>query len=130
MTAPKPTLRIDKWLWAARFFKTRARAKEAIDGGKVDINGTRAKPSKELQIGDELSITQGWDEKVVVVDGLSDRRGSATIAQTLYSETEDSIARREMIAEQRRAAGGQVRSEGRPSKKDRRQIHQFRSRNQ
>lgn len=123
-------VRVDKWLWAARFFKTRARAKEAIDGGKVDINGTRAKPSKELQIGDELSITQGWDEKVVVVDGLSDRRGSATIAQTLYSETEDSIARREMIAEQRRAAGGQVRSEGRPSKKDRRQIHQFRSRNQ
>lgn len=123
-------VRVDKWLWAARFFKTRARAKEAIDGGKVDINGTRAKPSKELQIGDELSITQGWDEKVVVVDGLSDRRGSATIAQALYSETEDSIARREMIAEQRRAAGGQVRSEGRPSKKDRRQIHQFRSRNQ
>lgn len=123
-------VRVDKWLWAARFFKTRAKAKEAIDGGKVDINGTRAKPSKELQIGDELSITQGWDEKVVVVDGLSDRRGSATIAQTLYSETEDSIARREMIAEQRRAAGGQVRSEGRPGKKDRRQIHQFRSRNQ
>ena len=123
-------VRVDKWLWAARFFKTRAKAKEAIDGGKVDINGTRAKPSKELQIGDELSITQGWDEKVVVVDGLSDRRGSATIAQTLYSETEDSIARREMIAEQRRAAGGQVRSEGRPSKKDRRQIHQFRNRNQ
>ena len=123
-------VRVDKWLWAARFFKTRARAKEAIDGGKVDINGTRAKPSKELQVGDELSITQGWDEKVVVVDGLSDRRGSATIAQTLYSETEDSIARREMIAEQRRAAGGQVRSEGRPSKKDRRQIHQFRSRSQ
>lgn len=123
-------VRVDKWLWAARFFKTRAKAKEAIDGGKVDINGTRAKPSKELQIGDELSITQGWDEKVVVVDGLSDRRGSATIAQTLYSETEDSISRREMIAEQRRAAGGQVRSEGRPSKKDRRQIHQFRSRNQ
>lgn len=123
-------VRVDKWLWAARFFKTRAKAKEAIDGGKVDINGTRAKPSKELQVGDELSITQGWDEKVVVVDGLSDRRGSATIAQTLYSETEESIARREMIAEQRRAAGGQVRSEGRPSKKDRRQIHQFRSRNQ
>ena len=123
-------VRVDKWLWAARFFKTRAKAKEAIDGGKVDINGTRAKPSKELQVGDELSITQGWDEKVVVGDGLSDRRGSATIAQTLYSETEDSIARREMIAEQRRAAGGQVRSEGRPSKKDRRQIHQFRSRNQ
>ncbi len=123
-------VRVDKWLWAARFFKTRAKAKEAIDGGKVDINGTRAKPSKELQVGDELSITQGWDEKVVVVDGLSDRRGSATIAQTLYSETEDSISRREMIAEQRRAAGGQVRSEGRPSKKDRRQIHQFRSRNQ
>lgn len=123
-------VRVDKWLWAARFFKTRAKAKEAIDGGKVDINGTRAKPSKELQVGDELSITQGWDEKVVVVDGLSDRRGSATIAQTLYSETEDSISRREMIAEQRRATGGQVRSEGRPSKKDRRQIHQFRSRNQ
>ena len=121
--------RVDKWLWAARFFRTRAKAKEAIDGGKVHINGTRAKPSKELSIGDTFELTQGWDEKVVVVKDLSDKRGAAPIAQTLYEETAESVEKRERITEQRKAAGSQVRSEGRPSKKDRRQIHQFKNRN-
>ena len=121
--------RVDKWLWAARFFRTRAKAKEAIDGGKVHINGNRAKPSKEVAIGDELAITQGWDEKIVVVKGISENRRSAAIAQELYEETAESIARRERLAEQRKATGAQVRSAGRPSKKDRRQIHRFQNRN-
>lgn len=123
-------VRIDKWLWAARFFKTRAKAKDAIDGGKVHLNGARTKPSKEVQLDDTLNITQGWDEKVVVVMGLSDKRGSATIAQALYEETAESTRKRALIAEQRKAAGSQVRSEGRPTKKGRRLIHQFRDRNQ
>ena len=121
--------RIDKWLWAARFFRTRAKAKEAIDGGKVHINGNRTKPSKEVAVGDLLYITQGWDEKVVVVKELSDNRRSAQIAQGLYEETEQSIEKRQLIAEQRKAAGNHVRSEGRPSKKGRRLIHQFKNRN-
>ena len=121
--------RIDKWLWAARFYRTRGKAKEAIDGGKVHINGTRAKPSKELNIGDMLELTQGWDEKTVVVKALSDVRRSAQIAQELYAETAASLAKRERIAEQRKAAGNQVRNEGRPSKKNRRLIHQFKNRN-
>ena len=121
--------RIDKWLWAARFYRTRGKAKEAIDGGKVHINGTRAKPSKELNIGDMLELTQGWDEKTVVVKALSDVRRSSQIAQELYAETAASLAKREHIAEQRKAAGDQVRSEGRPSKKNRRLIHQFKNRN-
>ena len=121
--------RIDKWLWAARFYRTRNKAKEAIDSGKVQINGTRAKPSKELNIGDMLKLTQGWDEKTVVVKALSDVRQSAQIAQELYAETAASLAKRERIAEQRKAAGNQVRSEGRPSKKNRRLIHQFKNRN-
>ena len=120
--------RIDKWLWAARFYRTRGKAKEAIDGGKVHINGTRAKPSKELNIGDMLELTQGWDEKTVLVKALSDVRRSSQIAQELYAETAASLAKREHIAEQRKAAGDQVRSEGRPSKKNRRLIHQFKNR--
>ena len=121
--------RIDKWLWAARFYRTRGKAKEAIDGGKVHINGIRAKPSKELNIGDMLELTQGWDEKTVVVKALSDERRSSQIAQELYAETAASLTKREHIAEQRKAAGDQVRSEGRPSKKNRRLIHQFKNRN-
>ncbi|MBT4161375.1 MAG: RNA-binding protein [Gammaproteobacteria bacterium] len=122
-------VRIDKWLWAARFFRTRAKAKEAIDGGKVHLNDNRAKPSKEVNIDDVLQITQGWDEKVVVVKVLSDTRRSATIAQELYEETAESIEKRAQITERRKAAGNQVRSEGRPSKRDRRLIHQFRDKN-
>ena len=107
---------------------------------KSDIEIAREAVKKPIQeIGAKLGIPEkdlvpfGHDKAKIsadYLDSLSDRRGSATIAQTLYTETEDSIAKRELIAEQRRAAGGQVRSEGRPNKKDRRQIHQFRSRNQ
>lgn len=122
-------VRLDKWLWAARFFRTRARAKEAIDGGKVHLDGVRGKPGRELQVGDELRIRQGWDEKVVIVKALSDQRRGAPEAQMLYEETPESVERREREAMQRRLAGDRVVTSGRPSKKDRRLIHEFREKN-
>jgi ribosome-associated heat shock protein Hsp15 len=115
-------LRIDKWLWAARFFKTRSLAKAAIEGGKVQLDGNRVKVSKEIGIGDRLSIRQGWDERDVIVLALSDRRQSATIAQQLYRETETSIARRERAAEARRAAGALARPKQRPDKHQRKAL--------
>jgi ribosome-associated heat shock protein Hsp15 len=124
-------LRVDKWLWAARFFKTRARAKEAIDGGKVKIDGDRVKPSREIQPGDELVIRQGWDEKIVVVRALSNRRGGAPDAALLYQETEASVEARELAAAQRKSASVMHEPRaGRPTKRDRRQIHRFRDINE
>ena len=122
-------VRLDKWLWAARFFKTRAKAKDAIDGGKVHLDGNRCKPSKEVVAGDTLSITQGFDEKIVIVQRVSEKRGAAPIAQTLYQETPESEEKRALLAQQRKAAGAHIRSEGRPTKKNRRLIHQFRDKN-
>lgn len=122
-------VRLDKWLWAARFFKTRAKAKDAIDGGKVHLNGHRCKPSKEVVAGDTLNITQGFDEKIVIVQQVSEKRGPAPIAQTFYQETPESEEKRTLLAEQRKAAGAHIRSEGRPTKKNRRLIHQFRDKN-
>lgn len=122
-------VRLDKWLWAARFFRTRAKAKEAIDGGKVHIGGARGKPSRELQIGEELKVRQGWDERTVVVKALSDQRRSATEAQALYEETAESIERRRKEAASRKLAGAAILTEGRPTKRDRRQIHQFKRNN-
>jgi len=116
-------------LWAARFFKTRAKAKEAIDGGKVHLDGHRVKPSKELQLGQELVIRQGWDEKTVVIMSLSEQRRDATSAASLYAETPESITKRELVQIQRQAAGAIKPSAGRPTKKDRRLIHQFRENN-
>jgi len=119
-------LRLDKWLWAARFFKTRGLATEAIKGGKVELNGSRAKPSREVKVGDRLRIRQGFDEKTVIVRGLSDRRGPATLARQLYEETPESITAREKAAELRRLANAhRERGQGRPSKRERRQIHSF-----
>jgi ribosome-associated heat shock protein Hsp15 len=119
-------VRLDKWLWAARFFKTRSLAKAAIDGGKVHLAGNRVKVSKDIAVGDLLQIRQGWDEKVVQVMALSDQRRGATEAQRLYEETEASVKRRESEAAARKAAGGMIdRPAGRPSKKQRRQIHRF-----
>ena len=123
-------VRLDKWLWAARFFRTRAKAKEAIDGGKVHLNGVRGKPSKEIQLDDELQIRQGYDEKTVVVTGLSEQRRGASEAALLYKETDESIEKREAAVALRKAAGNQGYSAGRPSKRDRRQIHRFRDLNQ
>ena len=119
-------LRLDKWLWAARFFKTRSLAKAAIEGGKVHLGGHRVKVSREISVGDELQIRQGWDQKVVVVKALSDQRRGAPEAGLLYQETPDSIAKREAEAAARKAAGGMIdRPAQRPTKKQRRQIHRF-----
>lgn len=120
-------LRLDKWLWAARFFKTRSLAKAAIEGGKVQLDGNRVKVSKEISVGDQLRIRQGWDEKDIEVLALSDQRRGAPDAQSLYRESADSIARREETAAARKAAGGMIeRPAKRPTKKQRRQIHRFR----
>jgi ribosome-associated heat shock protein Hsp15 len=119
-------LRIDKWLWAARFFKTRSLAKAAIEGGKVQLDGQRIKVSKEIAEGDRLVIRQGYDLREVIVLALSDQRRGAPDAQLLYEETASSIERRESDAAARKAAGGMIeRPLHRPTKKQRRQIHRF-----
>ncbi|MEH6493877.1 RNA-binding S4 domain-containing protein [Halopseudomonas sp.] len=120
-------VRLDKWLWAARFFKTRSLAKAAIEGGKVQCQGERCKPSKEIRVGDQLQIRQGFDVRDVSVLVLSEQRRGAPEAQTLYAESDESITRREAAALQRKALGaGGLISEHRPTKKQRRQIHRFR----
>ncbi|MDX1723977.1 MAG: S4 domain-containing protein [Pseudomonas sp.] len=119
-------IRLDKWLWAARFFKTRALAKAAIEGGKVHCRGERCKPGKEPRIGDELLIRVGVDERTVVIQALCAVRRGAPEAQTLYSETAESVVRREQAAAQRKAGALGMQTDGRPSKKQRRQIHRFR----
>ncbi|WP_374572957.1 RNA-binding S4 domain-containing protein [Acinetobacter sp.] len=121
-------MRIDKWLWAARFFKTRSIAKNAIEGGKVHHNGERVKVSREVRVGMELAIQQGIEKKSVLVKALSDVRGPAPVAQLLYEETEVSIARRELLASQRKLHN-LARPEHRPSKKDRRDIDKFKREN-
>lgn len=119
-------LRLDKWLWAARFFKTRSLAKAAIEGGKVHLDGQRVKVSKEIAVGDMLQIRQGWDERTVQVLKLSDQRRGAPEAQSLYAESADSIERREAQALARKAAGGMLdRPPYKPSKQQRRQIKRF-----
>lgn len=119
------TVRLDKWLWAARFFKTRSQAKTAIDGGHVRLNGKRAKAAKEVKCGDTLDIRRGWEGLTVRVEGLSGRRRGAAEAAVLYRETEASMAKREREMELRRAARLQS-SYGRPSKRDRRRMERFR----
>ena len=119
-------VRADKWLWAARFFKTRSLAKTAIEGGKVHLNGQRIKVSKELCVGDRLSIRQGWDEKEVVVLALSADRRSAQIAQTLYEETPKSVEKRVREHAARKAAGSMARPDHRPDKYARRQLNRLR----
>ena len=94
--------RLDKWLWAARFFKTRSVAREAVSGGKVHLNGNRAKPGRSLNIGDELRIQRGEEEYTITVLELSVRRGPAVVARTFYEESEDSRNRREQLAEARK----------------------------
>jgi ribosome-associated heat shock protein Hsp15 len=118
------TLRIDKWLWAARFYKTRTLAAEELDKGRITVNGQTAKPSRELHLGDTVGIQQGWLRRTVVVQGLSAQRGPAPIAQTLYAETPDSLAAREAQAEQRRLAPEPAHTiaQGRPTKRDRRDL--------
>lgn len=123
---PPAKVRLDKWLWAARFFKTRSLAKEAIAGGKIRFNGERPKPGRLVEIGARLSIRQGWAEKIVVVLKIADNRGPAPVAQQLYEETADSAKNREEQAWQRRQLqAAQMPPPRRPSKKQRRQIHRF-----
>ena len=112
-------MRLDKWLWAARFFKTRRLAVEAIEGGRVSVNGERAKPAKEVKPGDELSVRRPPFEPRIVVRGLALQRGSAALAARLYEDTEESRARRAVLAAEMKAAP-QPRFKGRPTKKTRR----------
>ncbi|EXJ10519.1 MULTISPECIES: ribosome-associated heat shock protein Hsp15 [Nitrincola] len=113
-------VRLDKWLWAARFYKTRALAKQMIEGGKVHYDGQRAKSSKMVEIGAELTLRLGFDEKTIVVVSLADQRRGAEEAQRLYRETQESIEKREIAAEQRKTYGSAP--EHRPDKKSRREL--------
>jgi len=124
--AEEEKIRLDKWLWAARFYKTRALAKAAIESGKVHHRGERCKPGKEPRVGDELLIRTGFDEKTVVVQALSSVRRGAPEAQSLYTETEASIAKRESAAAMRKAGATGMTTDGKPSKKQRRDLFKFR----
>ncbi|MDO5650692.1 MAG: S4 domain-containing protein [Moraxella sp.] len=121
-------MRADKWLWAARFFRTRSLAKDAIDSGKVQMYGQRIKTSKEIKIGDTLTIRQGHatrqEEKTIIVQALSTQRGNATIAGQLYHETSESVVQREFFAEQRKLAN-LARPDTKPTKKQRRKLHEL-----
>lgn len=121
-------IRIDKWLWAARFFKTRSLATDAVERGRVRLNGDRCKPARNLRAGDLLDIDNGSTEWQIRVIALSGQRGPAPVAQALYEETEDSLRQREQRAEQRKVfsePGETIR--GRPTKRDRRMIDRSRS---
>ena len=121
-------VRIDKWLWAARFFKTRAAAQQAVEGGKVKLNGERTKPAKDLKVGDRLVIQAGAAAWTIGVSRLSDKRGPAAVARTLYEEDEASRALREEQAALRRyAASPDQERSGRPTKRERRQLERWRS---
>ena len=121
-------VRIDRWLWAARFFRTRSQAKTAVDGGHVRLNGARTKPAKEVKHGDTLTIRRGFAEYTVEVTGVSDRRGNAQAAALLYEETADSEQRREAEAARRKLErAGLAASGARPTKRDRRQLADLKS---
>jgi ribosome-associated heat shock protein Hsp15 len=123
------SLRIDKWLWAARFFKTRGLASEAVSGGKVHINGERVKPARVVKIGDQLTITRGLYQYVVYVRGINAQRRPFAEAQLLYEETEDSIRERQQQMDINKAVNASISyADRRPSKKDRRQIVRFKRR--
>lgn len=124
-------VRVDKWLWAARFFKTRSLAIEAIKGGKISHAGQRVKPSKEVQVGDQLSIRQGYTVKTVIVKGISDKRGPAPQAALLYEETAESVQKREELKSQFTAQPAMRKHGlGRPTKRERRKIVAFTSKQQ
>lgn len=122
------SVRVDKWLWAARFFKTRTAAQQAVEGGKVKLGGERIKPAKEVRAGDELAIQIGAYAWTVRVAQLSDKRGSATVARTLYTEDESSRKQREeQVALRKFAAEPAQERHGRPTKRERRQLERWRS---
>jgi ribosome-associated heat shock protein Hsp15 len=123
-------IRVDKWLWAARLHKTRSLAADAVKGGRVQVNGQRAKPSKEVGPGDELEVTIGQVRRTVVVRGVAQRRGPAKEAALLYEETAESVAARELLAKQRRLTSPPPGSDlgSRPTKRDRRRLDATRGR--
>ena len=124
-------VRIDKWLWAARFFKTRSLAKKAIEGGKVHYNGQRIKTSKLVELNAELTIRAGWSEKTIIVKSVSDQRRNATLAAELFNETEASIKLREQCSIEREVAKLTTPDHvAKPNKKQRRQIHRFKNKSQ
>ena len=123
MTDSIPSVRFDLWLWAARFYKTRTLAKQAIDSGKVEVGGQRAKPSRPLRAGEHLQVRRGDEQFEIEVLALSSKRGSANVAQALYSESETSIARRASEREKRRMeATGYRPPSSKPDKRARRLI--------
>jgi ribosome-associated heat shock protein Hsp15 len=123
-------IRLDKWLWAARFYKTRALANNAVTGGKVHLNGQRVKPSRPVKLGDRFEIQRGYERFEVTLIGLSDRRGNATLAQSLYVETDTSRNLRLIESEKRKAAAlNYPTSDDRPNKQQRRKIRQFTGKN-
>lgn len=131
LSSDNKKIRLDKWLWAARFYKTRAIAKAAIEGGKVHYEGQRCKVSKTVDLNAKLTIRQGFDEKVVIIKALSDQRRGAPEAQELYEETADSIKARMDQTELRRVMKHATAApDHRPNKKERRQIHQFKHQNE
>jgi ribosome-associated heat shock protein Hsp15 len=123
-------VRIDKWLWAARFYKSRSLAADAVSGGLAQLNGARVKPSREVAAGDELAITIGQTRRVVIVRGVSERRGPAKEAVKLYEETPESVSARELAAEQRRLQSPPPGADlgMRPTKRDRRRLDDARGR--
>ncbi|BFM50110.1 S4 domain-containing protein [Marinomonas sp. THO17] len=118
-------VRLDKWLWAARFFKTRSLCKDAIDGGKITYNGSKGKASRNVEVGAMIGIRIGWDEKTVEVKAISEQRRGAPEARLLYEETAESIDRRERRALEHKSFGGRIMADHKPNKKERRDIKQL-----
>ncbi|SHO58355.1 ribosome-associated heat shock protein Hsp15 [Vibrio quintilis] len=125
MSSLNEPVRLDKWLWAARFYKTRSISRSMIDGGKVHYNGQRTKPSKIIEIGAEITLRQGYEEKTVVIEKISAQRKGAQEAQTLYTETAESIEKREINTQQRKMNAHNPSPDKRPDKKQRRDIIKF-----
>lgn len=123
-SAPQ-AVRLDKWLWAARFYKTRSLCKEAIDGGKVSYNGSKGKASRNVEVGALIGIRAGWDEKVLKIIAISGQRRGAPEAQLLYEETTESIKKREKRALENKSFGGRIMTDHKPNKKERRDIKQL-----
>ena len=126
MPSELATMRIDKWLWAARFFKTRSLALAAIENGRVKVDGQRVKPAREIKPGDRLAIRIGDHEWLLTIRGLSMQRGTAPVAQQLYEEDADSHARRQaQVRDRKLTAAPEAGIKGRPTKRDRRRIHRL-----
>lgn len=125
MSSPSEAVRLDKWLWAARFYKTRSLARNMVDGGKVHYNGQRTKPSKLVEQGAIITLRQGNEEKTVVIERVSDQRRGAPEAQTLYSETTESVEKREKQALARKLNAHNPAPDRRPDKKQRRDLLKF-----